>query len=56
MKDKKISLILIDPQYDFHDVPVLNQTQIVVNSNTLRIKPTLSVPGSWKDAVRPGFL
>lgn len=54
MKDKKIALIVIDPQYDFHDVPVSSQTQVVLGSNTVRVKPTLGVPGSWQDAIRLG--
>ncbi|OBU21441.1 hypothetical protein CTM88_16790 [Photobacterium aquimaris] len=42
------SLLIIDPQYDFYDVPLHEQ----LNVATQTISPALPVPHSWEDAQR----
>ena len=48
MRQKITSLLIIDPQYDFYDVP-LNE-QLTVDSQQNTIAPSLPVPHSWEDA------
>ena len=50
----KIALLPIDPQYDFHDVPLDRQVIIGYDENKkpIRVAPALPVPGSWEDALR----
>ncbi|MGD1524613.1 hypothetical protein [Vibrio harveyi] len=40
----KTALVIIDTQYDFHDVPV----EFIIDG----VKPALSVPGAWEDSGR----
>ncbi|MEC6830508.1 hypothetical protein VXS06_01865 [Photobacterium toruni] len=42
------SLLIIDPQYDFYDVPLHEQLTLDAHSTT--ISPSLPVPHSWEDA------
>ncbi|WP_163920055.1 hypothetical protein [Photobacterium sp. Alg240-V54] len=42
------SLLIIDPQYDFYDVPLHEQRNVA----TQTISPALPVPHSWEDAQR----
>ncbi|SMY15935.1 hypothetical protein [Photobacterium aquimaris] len=42
------SLLIIDPQYDFYDVPLHEQ----LNAAAQTISPALPVPHSWEDAQR----
>jgi hypothetical protein len=52
---KKIELIIIDPQYDFHDVPEENQAIShfeQAKGIVERVKPALPVTGAWKDSLR----
>ena len=44
------SLLIIDPQYDFYDVPLNEQLTLGAPPNT--ISPSLPVPHSWEDAQR----
>lgn len=48
MPQKIISLLIIDPQYDFYDVPINEQLTLHSKQNTF--SPSLPVPNSWKDA------
>ncbi|KJG10905.1 hypothetical protein UA38_01850 [Photobacterium kishitanii] len=48
MRQKMTSLLIIDPQYDFYDVP-LNE-QLILDSKQNTISPSLPVPNSWEDA------
>ncbi|MCD9478421.1 hypothetical protein [Photobacterium phosphoreum] len=52
MHQKITSLLIIDPQYDFYDVP--QNEQFTVNSDLEQqtISPALPVPHSWEDANR----
>ncbi|SMY33708.1 hypothetical protein PMAL9190_01167 [Photobacterium malacitanum] len=42
------SLLIIDPQYDFYDVPLHEQRNVAAQT----ISPALPVPHSWEDAQR----
>ncbi|OBU15416.1 hypothetical protein [Photobacterium aquimaris] len=42
------SLLIIDPQYDFYDVPLHEQLNVAAQT----ISPALPVPHSWEDAQR----
>ncbi|SMY34352.1 hypothetical protein [Photobacterium andalusiense] len=42
------SLLIIDPQYDFYDVPLHQQLNVAAQT----ISPALPVPHSWEDAQR----
>lgn len=44
------SLLIIDPQYDFYDVPLNEQLTLVAQPTA--ISPSLPVPHSWEDAQR----
>ncbi|PSV33723.1 hypothetical protein C9J44_17545 [Photobacterium sp. GB-27] len=44
------SLLIIDPQYDFYDVPVNEQFTLGSASQKITISPALPVPGAWEDA------
>ncbi|PSU85936.1 hypothetical protein C0W42_21050 [Photobacterium kishitanii] len=48
MRQKMTSLLIIDPQYDFYDVPLNEQLTLDSKQNT--ISPSLPVPNSWEDA------
>lgn len=52
MQKSNNQIIIIDPQYDFHDVPVEHQA-ISVGENQVvdRIAPALPVTGAWQDAL-----
>ncbi|MEC6797093.1 hypothetical protein VXS03_08525 [Photobacterium sp. S4TG1] len=44
------SLLIIDPQYDFYDVPL--HEQLTLGAQSTSISPSLPVPHSWEDAQR----
>lgn len=46
------SLLIIDPQYDFYDVPVNEQFTFGSEQPEKTIAPALPVPGAWNDAQR----
>lgn len=54
MSNKKVELLIIDPQYDFIDVPedFKSTTLNAVTNKTEKIEPALPVPGSWEDSLR----
>lgn len=50
----KVDYLIIDPQYDFHDVPdEFKAVRSIINGNSIeRIEPALPVTGAWDDAQR----
>lgn len=55
MTNLKIAMTIIDPQYDFHDVPVSHQVITgYKDDQPVRVAPALAVPGAWDDAQRLG--
>jgi nicotinamidase-related amidase len=54
MSNKKVELLIIDPQYDFIDVPedFKSTTLNAVTNKTEKVEPALPVPGSWEDSLR----
>ena len=57
MTQRRIAVLAIDPQYDFHDIPVEQQviSGIDADGKPKRIKPALAVPGAWDDAIALGL-
>lgn len=52
MKNQNVQLIIIDPQYDFHDVPVEHQAIAVGKDGAVsHVAPALPVTGAWQDAL-----
>ncbi|PSV18392.1 hypothetical protein C0W44_19185 [Photobacterium leiognathi subsp. mandapamensis] len=52
MRQPMTSLLIIDPQYDFYDVPVNEQFTLGSEQPEKTIAPALPVPGAWNDAQR----
>ncbi|WP_318513623.1 cysteine hydrolase family protein [Photobacterium leiognathi] len=52
MRQPMTSLLIIDPQYDFYDVPVNEQFTLDSEHQEKTIAPALPVPGAWNDAQR----
>ncbi|WP_318416973.1 cysteine hydrolase family protein [Photobacterium leiognathi] len=52
MRQPMTSLLIIDPQYDFYDVPVNEQFTLDSEHQEKTIAPALPVPGAWSDAQR----
>lgn len=54
MNNKKIEMLIIDPQYDFIDVPENFQSTTInaVTNQIEKVEPALPVPGSWEDSLR----
>lgn len=51
---KKVELLIIDPQYDFIDVPedFKSTTINAVTNKVEKVQPALPVPGAWDDSLR----
>lgn len=51
---KNVHLLIIDPQYDFIDIPSEHQTSSFnIDKNAMiKVKPSLPVKGSWEDCLR----
>lgn len=54
MSSKKVELVIIDPQYDFIDVPEEFQSSTInaVTNQIEKVKPALAVTGAWDDSLR----
>lgn len=54
MSSKKVELVIIDPQYDFIDVPEEFQSSTInaVTNQVEKVKPALAVTGAWDDSLR----
>lgn len=52
MSQNRIALLIIDPQYDFYDIPSHLHYVETNNNISQSIAPSLPVPGSWQDALR----
>lgn len=49
----KVDYLVIDPQYDFHDIPeAFKAVRSILGQTIERIEPTLPVAGAWDDAQR----
>lgn len=54
MKKSKIEMLIIDPQYDFIDVPSDFQSVSInaMTNETEKVEPALPVTGSWQDSLK----
>ena len=54
MNNKKVEMLIIDPQYDFIDVPdSFKSTTINATTNKIeKVEPALAVNGAWEDSLR----
>lgn len=54
MSNKKVELLIIDPQYDFIDVPEEFQSSTInaVTNKVEKVAPALPVSGAWEDSLR----
>lgn len=54
MNNKKIEMLIIDPQYDFIDVPEKFKSTTInaVTNQVEKVEPALPVTGAWDDSLR----